>query len=79
MGVNGLRLWFHFTELLRKDNSVAIHQRKLKLLVKEMFKVKIGVAPAIKKGIFEMDNRITIEVKEQRNYNRKLFFCPPQT
>ena len=44
-----------------------------------MFKVKIGVAPVIKKGIFEMDNRITIEVKEQRNYNRKLFFCPPQT
>ena len=46
-----------FTELLRQDNSLTIHQRNLKLLVREMFKVKIGVAPDIMKEIFEIDNR----------------------
>ena len=30
-----------FAELIRKDSSLAIHQRNLKLLVTEMFKVKI--------------------------------------
>ena len=34
-----------FKELLRKDSSLTIHQRNLKLLLKEMFKVKIGYAP----------------------------------
>ena len=34
-----------FKELLRKDSSLTIHQRDLKLLVAEMFKVKIGCAP----------------------------------
>ena len=30
-----------FAELLRKNSSLTIHQRNLKLLVTEMFKVKI--------------------------------------
>ena len=46
-----------FKELLRKDSSVAIYQRNLKLLVTEMFKVKIECAPDIVKEIFEIDNR----------------------
>ena len=44
-------------ELLKKDNLLTIHERKLKLLVTKMFKVKIGYAPDIRKGIFEIDNR----------------------
>ena len=46
-----------FKELLRKDSSLTIHQRNLKLLVTEMFKVKIGCDPDIVKEIFEIENR----------------------
>ena len=46
-----------FKELLRKDSSLTIHQRNLKLLVTKMFKVKIRCAPDIMKVIFEIDNR----------------------
>ena len=44
-------------ELLRKYSSLTIHQRNLKLLATETFKVKIGCAPDIIKEIFEIDNR----------------------
>ena len=46
-----------FKELLRKDSSLTIHQRNLKLLVTEKFKVKIGCAPDIIKETFEIDIR----------------------
>ena len=46
-----------FEELLRKDISLTIHQRKLKLLVSEMFQVNTGCAPDIMKEIFEILNR----------------------
>ena len=45
-----------FKELLRKDSSLTIHKRNLKLLVTGMFKVKIGCAPDIMKEIFETEN-----------------------
>ena len=54
-----------FKELLRKDSSLTIHQRNLKMLVTEMFKVEIGYAPDIIKEIFEIDNR---------NYNFRHYF-----
>ena len=46
-----------FEGLLRKDSSLTIHQRNLKLLVTEMFHVKIVCAPDIIKEIFEIVNR----------------------
>ena len=46
-----------FSELLRKDNSLTIHERNSKLLVTEMFRVKTGCAPDIRKEIFEIDNQ----------------------
>ena len=46
-----------FKELLRKDSSLTIHQRNLKLLVREMFKVKVRCAPDIMKEILEIENR----------------------
>ena len=46
-----------FKELLRKESSLTIHQRNLKLLVTEMFKVKIGCASDTMKEIFEIDNQ----------------------
>ena len=48
---------FSFKELLRKDSSLSIHQKNLKLLVIEMLKVKIGCANDIMKEIFEIENR----------------------
>ena len=46
-----------FTKLLRKDSPLTTHQINLKLLVVEMFKIKLGVSPEIKKDIFEKNNR----------------------
>ena len=46
-----------FKELLRKDNFLTIHQRNLKLLVTQIFKVKIGCVPVIIKETFEIDDR----------------------
>ena len=46
-----------FKDVLRKDSSFTIHQRNLKLLVTEMFKVKIGCAPDIMKEILEIESR----------------------
>ena len=40
-------------ELIRKDNSSTIHQRNLKLLATEMFKVKLECASGIMKEIFQ--------------------------
>ena len=48
---------FSFKELLRKDSSLSIHQKNLKLLVIEMLKVKIGCTNDIMKEIFEIENR----------------------
>ena len=44
----------NFQELLLKDNSVTIHQRNLRKLVTEIFKVKIEVAPEIMKNVFNI-------------------------
>ena len=43
---------FSFAELLRKDSISTIHQRNFKLLVTEVFKVKIGVAPDIIRAVY---------------------------
>ena len=45
----------YFKELLRKDSSLTTHQKNSKLLLTEMFKVKIGCAPDIIKEIFEIE------------------------
>ena len=41
-----------FENLLKKDNSVSIHHRKIQALATEMFKVKNNIAPEIMKEIF---------------------------
>ena len=41
-----------FENLLKKDNSVSIHHRKIQALATEMFKVKNNIAPEIMKGLF---------------------------
>ena len=42
-----------FEDLLAKDNSVKVHDRNLQVLVTEMFKVKLGISPAIMNDIFK--------------------------
>ena len=43
-----------FNDLVKLDNSVAIHQRKLQILATEIFKVKINLAPEIMTEVFEI-------------------------
>ena len=45
-----------FSELLDLDNSVTVHQKNLQVLVTEIYKVKIAIAPEIMKDIFELQN-----------------------
>ena len=45
---------FTFLLLLKKDNSVTIHQRNLQVLVTEIFKAKNDLSPEIMKEVFEL-------------------------
>ena len=45
-----------FSELLYLDNSVAVQQKNLQVLVTEIYKVQNGIAPDIMKDIFELQN-----------------------
>ena len=45
-----------FIEPLSKDSLLKIHQRNFKLLITEMFKVKIGCVSDILKKIFKIEN-----------------------
>ena len=42
-----------FSELLELDNAVTIHQRKLQVLVTDIFKVKNNLPPEIMKQVFD--------------------------
>ena len=64
----GLFINSYFTEPLRKDSYLTIHQRNLKPLVTEVFKLKIAVANNIMKQIFEIDS-IDIYLLKLKNRN----------
>ena len=51
---NDLKSSFH--QLLEKDNSVTIHQRNLKVLAIEVYKVHNNIAPEIMKDAFKIKN-----------------------
>ena len=44
-----------FTDLLKKDGSVTIHQRNIQLVAIEMFKVKYDLCPEIMKSLFHIN------------------------
>lgn len=54
---------YSFTELLKKDQSVTIHQKNLQALAIEMFKMKNKIGPEILNNIF---------VIKERCYNTRL-------
>ena len=45
-----------FRELLKRDNSVTIHERNILVLLTEIFKIKSGAAPEIMTQIFKFKN-----------------------
>ena len=49
-----------FEELLRRDSSTTLHQRNLQKRMTEIFKVKTGIAPDLRKGVFNMLIYLTI-------------------
>ena len=46
-----------FNELLRRDNTVTVHQRNLQVLATELYKVKMGLAPQLVKEIFPLSTQ----------------------
>ena len=65
-----------FAELLKKDNSVTIHQRNIQLLAIEMYKVAKGLGPEIMRGLFVFNhngrsNRTFQRPKIKSSYNGK--------
>ena len=48
-----------FYQLLEKDKSVTIHSRNLQYLATEIFKVKIGISPAIMTEILKFCENAT--------------------
>ena len=55
-----------FTELLERDKSVTIHERNIKVLATELYKVVNGLAPKILEEVFQL--------KESIKYNSKFPF-----
>ena len=47
-----------FEELLKKDNSARVHQRNLKTLATEIYKIKNNLSPQIIQDIFPQENKI---------------------
>ena len=45
-----------FVDLLKMDNSVTIHQRNIRLVAIEMFKVLRGLGPEILRNLFSIDH-----------------------
>ena len=45
-----------FKELLEKDSSVSIHDRNLRALAIQMYKIYYGMAPTIMDEIFTLKN-----------------------
>ena len=46
-----------FTDLLKKDGSVTIHQHNIQLVAIEMFKVKNDICPEIMKSLFNHNTK----------------------
>ena len=63
-----------FSELLELDKAVTIHQRKLQVFAKEIFKVKNNLSPEIMKQVFDFQElyyNLRSEISQFRRENIK--------
>ena len=44
----------NFTELLQKENAVTVHQRNLRVVATEVYKVKMDLTPQLIKELFPL-------------------------
>ena len=51
-----------FNDLLKRDGSVTVHQRNIRLLAIEMFKVIRGLGPETMRTLFSFDYSMILEV-----------------
>ena len=78
-----------FEELLAKDDSVTIHQRNLKVLAVEMYKISQGISPKFMNDLVEefdtkyhTRSRYGVELDEGGNVkclNKKLYYRPQKS
>ena len=61
----------YFEELLRRDSSTTLNQRNLPKLMSEIFKVKIGIATELMKGIFDFTG-VPYNLRIQFKCNRSM-------
>ena len=59
-----------FEDLLKKDNSVSIHHRKIQALATEMFKVKNNIGPEIIKELFA-PKVSSYELRDNNSFKRR--------
>ena len=59
-----------FTELLEKDNSTTIHNRKIQLLATELFKVKNGLSPPFINKIFVENAHHYYDLRKKYEFKR---------
>ena len=59
-----------FEELLKKDESVTIHHRNLRLLAIEMYKFKHGISPPLMNGIFTRHNNNAYNLRSHTEFYR---------
>ena len=58
-----------FKELLEKDSSISIHDRNLRALAIEMYKIYYEMAPTIMDEIFTLKNRDQYNVGDQTDFD----------
>ena len=73
-GLCGLYTIINIHQLLEKDKSVTIHTRNLQCLAIEIFKIKIGISPAIMSEMFKFFDNSSHSLRsglvQERRYNK---------